>query len=44
MFHKDRKKRITIDEILNTQYIKKYMMSFINDQGKLKELAEPIQT
>lgn len=42
MFVKDNKKRITADQILKTPYIMRAIADFIKEQGKLEQLAIPI--
>jgi hypothetical protein len=42
MFIKDNKKRITADQIFKTPYIIHAISSFLQDQGKLEQLAAPI--
>ena len=42
MFVKDNKKRITSDQILKTPYIMRAIGDFIKEQGKLEQLAIPI--
>lgn len=42
MFVKDSKKRITSDQILKTPYIMRAIADFIKEQGRLEQLAIPI--
>lgn len=42
MFVKDSKKRITADQILKTPYIMRAIADFIKEQGRLEQLAIPI--
>lgn len=42
MFVKDSKKRITADQIMKTPYIMRAISDFVKEQGKLEQLAVPI--
>ena len=42
MFEKEPKKRITGEEIIRTDYFRKVAQNFLQDQGKIRELAIPI--
>jgi hypothetical protein len=42
MFEKDPKQRISATQIFQTPYFRKVGQNFLQDQGKIKELAIPI--
>ena len=43
MFEKDPKKRMSVDQIFKTPYFNRLAKNFIQDQGRIKELATPIE-
>lgn len=42
MFEKEPKKRITAEQIFKTPYFNKLAKNFLQDQGRIKELALPV--
>ena len=42
MFEKEPSKRITGQEIIRTEYFRKVAHNFLQDQGRIRELAIPI--
>lgn len=43
MFEKESKKRISASEIIQTPYFRKVAQNFLLDQGRIRELAIPIE-
>lgn len=43
MFEKDSKKRISATQIMQTPYFRKVAQNFLQDQGRIRELAIPIE-
>lgn len=44
MFTKDSKKRLSAKDFFQEKYIMEHVKNFIQDQGRLEQLATPIST